>query len=476
MISSRPFASLSEDDVVLWNAIDGRKTVQELGSTVPRGAQRLKRLWSLGACEFAEAAFPKGRRRVLVIEPHMDDAVLSVGGLMWRKRHECQFTLLTVAAVSNFTSYYRLDREYFDPEAVTPVRRAESQLIARLLGGDHLMLDKRDAPLRYNAGHWSLTWYRKNRRSLSAYQNRSPSEDEVRSWAEALANSLASVDPDEIWLPLGVGTSVDHQTTRNACLRALQRLPVHLGSTPVYFYQDSPYAYQYPWHTDQIVQAFSAAGGGLDRAGHEIADVMEQKLRLVSIYGSQFKLDYMRPRVEGCAKAASDRENGFAELRFRIRALPDKLDEMSMYSGQQHVEKAKARLRGWYPRHRTASHVRILCPMGVGRWREYMDALLDAFPNATFEVYKSDDSLDETDTLKTARIVVHEVQANAWAWLKRAVRLRFSRPAPTVIFTHAKLERLSAFLRLAYTGCHALPCTTMDHLVLALRALNDRSS
>src|SRR5690348_3316372 len=35
-----------------------------------------------------EGSFPANRPRVLVIEPHADDAVLSVGGTMWLRRHE----------------------------------------------------------------------------------------------------------------------------------------------------------------------------------------------------------------------------------------------------------------------------------------------------------------------------------------------------------------------------------------------------
>lgn len=54
---------------------------------------------------------------------------------MWAMRDEAKFTLVSVAARSNFTSYYFLDREYFDADAITELRRQESALVMRLLGG-----------------------------------------------------------------------------------------------------------------------------------------------------------------------------------------------------------------------------------------------------------------------------------------------------------------------------------------------------
>lgn len=471
MISLRPFADLQDHDLVLWEAIDGKTTVGQLEARIPDARARVQRLWSLGACELAEPHFPAQRRRVLVIEPHMDDAVLSVGGVMWQRRHACQFTLLTVAAISNFTSYCRINRAYFDVAEVTSVRRAESQLVVRLLGGEHHMLDLRDSPQRYKSGNWSLDWYAKNRRALSAYQNRSPHECEVQHWANAIAHALATIQPDELWVPMGIGSSVDHQTTRNACLRAIVQLSVPLDQTPVYLYQDVPYACAFPSHSRQILTALSSRGGVLQPIRHDIRTAMPAKLRLISVYGSQFKMSYMQPRVERCARATSDQQNGLGEMMFRVVRLPEPLNEMSLYSGRTSVEKTRSRLQKWYPRHRTARRIRILCPMGVGQWKKYMTCLLDAFPEAKFEVHKSTDSLDETRELYSDRVLVHGVRSTPLGWLLRLVRLRFCRPYPTIILTHAKLENLATILEIAHAGCRPLTCTTLDHLVLGLRSL-----
>ena len=70
----------------------------------------------------------------MVIEPHMDDAVLSVGGLMLQRCGECEFLIVTIATRSVATSYRDLDREFFDIETVSGIRKAESRIVARLLG------------------------------------------------------------------------------------------------------------------------------------------------------------------------------------------------------------------------------------------------------------------------------------------------------------------------------------------------------
>src|SRR6478736_5671512 len=87
LISRRPFASLEAGDRALWNHIDGVATIGQLRGVAADADVRLERLATLGVCDLVEPRFPANRRRVLVIEPHMDDAVLSVGGEMWARRH-----------------------------------------------------------------------------------------------------------------------------------------------------------------------------------------------------------------------------------------------------------------------------------------------------------------------------------------------------------------------------------------------------
>src|SRR5215470_928361 len=117
LISKRPVTGLQAGESEVWQALGGGASVDELRARFPGSAEKaLNRFLELGLCALVEPSFPSGRRRVVVFEPHIDDGVLSIGGTMWARRMECDFLLVTVSGRSNFTSYYYMDREYFDVE------------------------------------------------------------------------------------------------------------------------------------------------------------------------------------------------------------------------------------------------------------------------------------------------------------------------------------------------------------------------
>ena len=142
LISRRSYASLSGEEQAIWKEIDGTMSVGQLRERFGKGVEGiLQHFVDLGVCEVLPSSFPADRRRVVIVEPHMDDAALSLGGIMWMRRNQCEFVVVTVAGISNFTTYYLLDREYFDVNNVSALRRAESELFLRHLGGRHIALD-----------------------------------------------------------------------------------------------------------------------------------------------------------------------------------------------------------------------------------------------------------------------------------------------------------------------------------------------
>ena len=89
LLSTRPHAELDEKEAKLWAMIDGITTIGQLKQAQPGAEERLGRFWDSGICEFVPSRFPEKRKRILIVEPHMDDAILSVGGLMWSLRESC---------------------------------------------------------------------------------------------------------------------------------------------------------------------------------------------------------------------------------------------------------------------------------------------------------------------------------------------------------------------------------------------------
>lgn len=475
LLSTRPLAELNTDEAELWKALDGTATVGQLEQRKPGAKVRLQRLWTLGACEFAAADFPSKRKRILVIEPHMDDAILSVGGLMWSLRESCEFTLVTAGGRSNFTSYYMMGRDFFDVQRVSELRNAESALVMRLLGGRHVDLALSEAPLRYHDGNWTLDWFKRHRKAIGGFIGHSGTEEEIESWAAAIERVVLASEAEEIWMPLGIGSHADHELTRNACLRVLARVPDVAKRCDLFLYQDVPYASSFPWHTSQVVGALTESGAALEQRLEDIVDAFESKLRLLSIYGSQFKMSYMSPKVEAVARMASPDGAGRFECIYRLSRTPGAVDPFRVYSGRRIVEDLAVRLAPWYRHHRLAPRIRFLSPMPAGRWDEDLRLLLDAFPQAVLEVHVSENNLAETQHLMSPRIEVCPVRGAGRSWLLRLLKLGVSRPCPLIVLTGESRPAAGRAAKLACFMSDTLIGTRMTHLALAIWRVKQRS-
>jgi LmbE family N-acetylglucosaminyl deacetylase len=473
LLSRRAFAVLGPEEATLWSLIDGVANIGQLRAQIPEAREHLRRLWTLRVCELVPPRFPSGRRRLLVIEPHMDDAALSVGGLLWRLREECEITLLTVAGQSNFTSYYYSDREYFDVATVSSLRKAESELLMRLLGGRHTTLDLPEAPLRCKPGNWTRAWYRAHRKLVDAYITHGALEREVEAWSNAIADVLASTDAEEIWLPLGVGSHVDHELTRNSCLRALSHMNGIDRQKAVFFYQEVPYAREFPEHTQTILAALRSAGGRLEPSSHDVGDAFSDKLRLVSIFGSQFKMSYMAPQLEEAAALACPTRTGRCELRFEVKQLPRSHDPFTTYSGRERLERLLPPLAAWYRRHREARQIRVLSIEPLPHWED-LSVVMSAFPSATIElhapaVYAS----DERPPLPN-RIDLRPLSGSRAAWLARLAKVALSRPRPTIFLPGAGWDSWLPLARAALAPSHPFISTRMNDLAMALEIATAR--
>ncbi len=471
LISGRPHAQLDHVDQVVWDSIDGHATVADLEGVIAGAEACVHRFLALGICEVAPADFPRHRRRILVIEPHMDDAALSVGGRMWALRNECEFTVATIASRSNFTSYHFLDRDFFDVPTVSSLRAAESAIALRLLGGHHVTLGESEAPLRFRPGNWSLAWYRRHRKLVDAFIGHSSTDEELATWAASIERLILGSDAEEIWLPLGVGSHTDHELAREACLRAIRRRPGLERQVALSFYEEVPYSTQFPGHTEAILSALTAAGATLDARRHDISTSIDGKLRLVSLFGSQFKPGYMIPRVLAAARQAAGPTGGLSELTFALTAMPAAVDPVAIHSARAELERVMTALVPWYDRHRSVTRVRILSPVPIGRWKDDMSLLLSAFPHASFEVHGSSEYAEEAEAFVSPRITQRIVFGRERAWLARLCAVAIAPPAPTILLTGEALRPLTPIARAAFFRSDPLIAPRMHHVIAALRRI-----
>jgi LmbE family N-acetylglucosaminyl deacetylase len=469
LISRRPLARLDAREQEVWSALDGEATVAALAARLPGAAAALARLVELGAVLLVEPAFPSGRRRVTVFEPHMDDAVLSLGGTLWSRRERCEFTIVSLAGRSNFTSYYYLDRDYFDVEEISALRRAETALMARAVGGRHVALDRLEAPLRYRPGNWTVEWFRRHRVSVSAFIGHSSGPAELRDWTVTIRRALAEHPGDEVWMPIGVGPHTDHQLTRDAFLTVLREDPGLLERCQVRLYQEVPYAAQFPRYTAALVEELNRAGARLELETVPVTEAFPDKLRLVSLFGSQFKLEALRPGIEAAARTAAGDAGGMAEILYRVLSPPERLERLALFVDAPEVRRLAATLEPWIRRHRRARRIRLLVRPPAGRWAEDMQLLLDLLPDARFEAWVSPEALAEAAESALPRIRVRPIGKGAAAWALAAAGATLRGPAPTLLVSSPDRVRAAGLLRALLPLSDTVLVPSMEHLALALR-------
>jgi LmbE family N-acetylglucosaminyl deacetylase len=471
LISQRPFVVLNQAEQILWNVLEKEASVgalqARLGALADEG---IRRLLALEVAEVVLPAPPGKRRRVMVIEPHMDDAALSVGGLMLQRRADCEFLIVTMATQSVASSYRALDREFFDIKTVSGIRKAESEIVARLLWGRHIPLGLVEATLRYHPQNWTLDWFRRHQHAIYMYLEHSAGRDELEQWTSTIATAIADLQPEEIWMPLGVGMHVDHQLTRHACLNIMRANPKLVEQCVCRFFQDVPYAGDYRAHTAALVKALGGAGARLEEERVDITTVMPEKLHLVSIFASQFKINIIKVRVEACAKALGGPPKSYSELWYRVAAAPtENIDMLATSAVKETVYGVARDVAPWLRRNRSAPAIGLLLAVPMGRWAEDIQFLLDCFPGAHFEVHMPAKFAGQAEMLTSPRVSVR-LGGNRWGWVfGDALTTIIGRRLPLVIISGRQREKHGRWLARLGLLSDPVVAPTMNDFILALQ-------
>jgi LmbE family N-acetylglucosaminyl deacetylase len=471
LISKRPFAVLTPAEQNLWNALEKEATVAELVARLgaPAGEDILH-LLALGVAETLTPPPPAKRRRVLVIEPHMDDAALSVGGIMLQRRAECEFLLVTVATQSVATSYRGIDRDFFDVQTISNLRKAESEIVARLAWGRHIPLGLVEATLRYNPRKWTLDWFQRHEQAVWEYLEHAAGQGELELWTTAIAKAIDDFDPEEIWMPLGIGMHVDHQLTRHACLNILRTNPQLVEQRVCRFFQDVPYAAKVPHHTAALLETLRGAGLKLEEERVDIADVKQEKLRMLAVYLSQWKTEAIWGRVEACSKALGGPPGSFSELWYRVTAAPTQdLDMIDTSAVKESIYRIARDLAPWLRRNRNARKIGILLAAPMGRWADDLKYLLEFFPNAQFEVHTQTKFAGHAEMFSSPRIEVR-LGGDRWRWMiGDALTSVLARRMPLVIVTGREREKHGRWLSRFGLLSDPVVAQTMSDFVQALQ-------
>ena len=436
LVSKRPFLELSSEEALLYDSIDGCKTVSELAAKHKGAADILSRWREAGVVELITPLVAPERPHLVVIDPHMDDAALSAGGRLLHRRGRNRITILSVVKWSNATAGLWTKRDFINVDDVTGLRLKESALAVKVMGAGHRHLDWTDAPLRFRPPDlWSATTVEKFVKFPQPFFMLFPNPAEVSLLAVRLRRELEILRPDELWIPMGLGPHVDHALTRSACLMMLAQAPDRFENIPVAAYEDFPYAPEAEGHGAQIRTALAQCGASLVRNVEDITDVFEEKLRLISLYASQVKLSQMETALREFAERTGGEPGKLVEayhcLDWRGR-LPRESRLSCNWAG---LDALRAGLASFLTRREKFRKVTVIAlPSGfLGRWRTDVESLHKAFPNGALTVYAAEDTAWQIERDPEDKVDVKIIRCGwrGWAEVIRDNLLRFG--SPTIV-------------------------------------------
>ena len=319
LASNRPVKKLNDAEKKIFDYLKKYSNGVNLSALSTENFSSLESLVDAGFADILTPIAQNSEHHLVVIEPHMDDAILSAGGQLLLRKGKCRITILCVFGISNYTSYMEAGRAYLDSQAITQLRHAESTLAASHVGADFLSLGFSDAPLRMQApAQWTEVFLAEDIRESHGFISTHPMPHVVNRISAALTKSLIALEPDEVWIPMGLGNHLDHKTTRSACLKTLSSTHDLKSSLSIQLYEDLPYSR--PVHCAQILKAFKDAGTQLVVETVDISDVFDLKMKAVGVFSSQFKLPMMAPRLERAASEVA-KSAGFASAGERCYHL-----------------------------------------------------------------------------------------------------------------------------------------------------------
>lgn len=252
--------------------------------------------------------------RALYLSPHLDDAVLSCGGLI-RRQVTSGTPVLVVTVFAGEPQHAELSAYAAQTHSrwgktthPTTVRRKEDRSAMNLLGAEYLHLAYADAIYRFSQDSFL---YSSDQELFGPIH---PSESRLLSRLAEIIAGLHTSRDETVYAPLAVANHVDHQLARDALLS----LQAH--SSQIVFYEDYPY-----------VDRPGALTGALRMLGtqeweSEVQLLDEQclkaKITAIAAYQSQmatlFESDKtMALRVREYSRAVSP-DQGFAERYWRI--------------------------------------------------------------------------------------------------------------------------------------------------------------
>ncbi|HUS71079.1 MAG TPA: PIG-L family deacetylase [Anaerolineae bacterium] len=251
----------------------------------------------------------------IFLSPHLDDAVLSCGGLI-RRQVLSGTPVLVVTVFAGEPQHLELSpyatqihSRWGNATHPTTVRREEDRRAMDLLGADYLHLPYVDAIYRFHDGSFL---YSSDQELFGPIH---PSEARLVSRLAAMVAGLHTSQDVTVYAPLAVGNHVDHQLVRDSLLSLQARF------SQIVFYEDYPYVDR----PGALTDALTTLGTQDWESELQLLDeeCLKAKIEAIAAYQSQMATLFdsdntMALRVREYSRAVSPNQ-GFAERCWRTR-------------------------------------------------------------------------------------------------------------------------------------------------------------
>lgn len=219
----------------------------------------------------------ESEKHIIVLSPHLDDAVFSIGGLLKVTGLHCAVrpSVWTIFAgtpilISDFASRYLSSEEL--PADIDDIRRVEDRAALKLLNCGWRHFDFVDAVYRDTYSFSGL------------FGELTQSDFEIMlSLSEMLSKELAELTPSVVISPLGIGKHRDHLIVRQAT-RCIS--PKIRGMHTWMCYEEFPYASR----RDRELWESSIPTGIFPEVIEYDSTTVSSKIEAMNCYGSQLRV------------------------------------------------------------------------------------------------------------------------------------------------------------------------------------------
>lgn len=192
---------------------------------------------------------------ILVVSPHLDDAVFSAGQFLAARPGAVVVTVLAGAPIQPVQTKWDLNSGFTDSQHAITIRRDEDRTALAMLGAIPVHLDYLDCQYKPE-----------NHRALVA----------------GLTNEIEKRQPELVVGPLGLGHA-DHIRVRDAVLAAHREVPLWL-------YGDLPYRVRNPRSVKAALKSIRRRGYATEELRRVGLGVEELKTAALACYPSQLQL------------------------------------------------------------------------------------------------------------------------------------------------------------------------------------------